>query len=135
MIYLLRGCVIERRLLPARIVDEITRQYVRCDEYFPIWPGEPRMPTCDEAEVAEIGSGTVPPADVSRGITKAVCYVVRSNNLYWGYNVRHEMYWYIRTSSKVALFKDGEWVLFPDKEDDDRTRWSRYGCPGEYRIY
>ena len=134
LLYLLRGCVIERRLLPARIVDEITHQYVRCDEYFPIWPGEPRMPTCDEAIVEEVGLGVVPPDEVNEGVTRAICYIVRTRNLYWGYNVRHELYWYERVSSKVAINKMGAWILFSDQEEEDRERWSKYRCPGDYAI-
>lgn len=108
--------------------------YEHCDDTFPIWPGEVRMPTCDRVTIRSVGPGTVPAGRKLEGITRAYCYHVDVEHLFWGESGawKHEMAWALRTYSKVAFLKDGEWVLSPDEDQADRARWSEYACPGQY---
>jgi hypothetical protein len=134
----LRGCVpaISGNNLPAAVETAVTEAYEHCDQDFPIWPGEVRMPTCDTATIRSVGAGTVPPASRARGITRAICYYVDIEHMYWagGGTWKHDMAWALRTLSKVAVRQDGRWVLYPDEDEADRDRWAQFECPAEYEA-
>ena len=124
------------RALPAEVLDAIRQSYVVCIsmEETPIWPGEPRMPECGRVEVTVVGEGVVPDTARASGVTRAVCYRVVSENPYWRTlgETRHEVRWYGRIASKVAVLLNGEWQIFPDQGNLDEQRWADYSCPGPY---
>lgn len=134
----LRGCVpaLGGNRLPAALETAVTEAYMHCDQDFPIWPGEVRMPTCDTVTIRSVGTGKVPQALRGQGITRAVCYHVDTEHLFWGEagTWKHDMAWSLRTYSKVAVLQGGEWVLYPDEENADRARWAEYECPGVYEA-
>jgi hypothetical protein len=134
----LRGCVpaLSGNRFPAALEAAVTESHEHCNEDFPIWPGEVRMPTCDIVTVRAVGPGTVPQASRARGITRAICYHVDTEHMFWGESgaQKHEMAWTLRTYSKVAARQDGRWVLYPDEDEADRDRWAEYECPGEYEA-
>ncbi len=134
----LRGCVpgLAGKRLPAVLETAVTEAYKHCDQDFPIWPGEVRMPTCDLVTIRAAGAGTVPAGSRANGITRALCYHVDTEKMFWGEvgQWKHEMAWALRTFSKVAVLHDGEWILYPDEENDDRARWIEFQCPGEYEA-
>jgi len=135
---ILRGCVpaLNGNHVPAALETAVTEAYVHCDQDFPIWPSEVRMPTCDSVQIRSAGAGTVPQAKRAGGITRAVCYHVDVEHLFWGEGGpwKHEMAWALRTYSKVAVLQDGEWVLYPEEDETDGARWAEYQCPGEYEA-
>ena len=92
------------------------------------------MPTCDLVGSRVVGAGTVPPEAKDLEITKAICYQVEVEQLFWGESGswKHEMAWSIRTVSKVTVLQKGTWILFPDEESADAARWAEYDCPGPY---
>jgi hypothetical protein len=133
---MLRGCVpaLAGNRLPAVLETAVTESYKHCDQDFPIWPGEIRMPTCDLVTIRSAGAGKVPADAHALGIVRARCYHVDVEHLFWGESGtwKHEMAWALRTYSKVAALCDGEWILYPDEDNADRSRWIEYQCPGEY---
>ncbi len=132
----LRGCVpgLSGNRLPAVLETAVAEAYEHCDQDFPIWPGEVRMPTCDLVTIRSVGAGTVPADARALGIRRARCYRVDTEHLFWGESGlwKHEMAWALRTFSKVAVMRDGQWTLYLDEENADRARWIEYQCPGEY---
>jgi hypothetical protein len=134
--FVLRGIVpgLQGNRLPPALEVAIAETYRRCDEDFPIRPGDVRMPTCDVARPTRIGAGQLPANASAEGITSVVCYRVELERLFWGETgpQKHEMAWVMRTVSKVGVLQRGVWVLFPDEEQADAARWEDYGCPGEY---
>lgn len=139
LVYLmLRGCVpaLAGNRLPAVLETAVTEAYEHCDQDFPIWPGEVRMPTCDLVTIRADGAGTVPAGSRANGITRALCYHVDTEKLFWGEvgQWKHEMAWALRTFSKVAVLDNGKWILYTDEENDDRARWTEFQCPGEYEA-
>jgi hypothetical protein len=134
----LRGCAptLLGKRLPGDLETAVTEAHEHCNQDFPIWPGEIRMPTCDVVTIRDVGVGTVPPEMAAQGITRALCYHVDTEQLYWGEGGtwKHDMAWALRTYSKVAVLQDGKWVLFPDEDEGDRERWEEYACPGEYEA-
>ena len=134
----LRGCVpaLAGKRLPAVLETAVTKAYEHCDQDFPIWPGEVRMPTCDLVTVRAAGAGPVPSGSRAGGITRALNYHVDTEKLLWGEvgPWKHEMAWGLRTFSKVAVLRDGEWILCPDEDSDDRARWIEFQCPDEYEA-
>lgn len=139
LVYLvLRGYVpaLSGNRLPAALETTVTEAYEHCNEDFPIWPGEVRMPTCDIVTIRSVGAGTVPQASRALGITRAICYHVDTEQMFWGESgaQKHEMAWTLRTYSKVAARQGGRWVLYPDEDEADRDRWAEFECPGEYEA-
>jgi hypothetical protein len=134
----LRGCVpaLGGNRLPASLETAVAEAYEHCDQDFPIWPGEVRMPTCDTVTIRSVGAGKVPPAMRAQGITRVVCYHVDTEHMFWGEagTWKHVMAWTLRTYSKGAARQDGRWVLYPDEDEADRERWAEYECPGEYEA-
>jgi hypothetical protein len=134
----LRGCVpaLGGKRLPAVLETAVTEAYEHCDQDFPIWPGEVRMPTCDLVTIRAAGAGTVPSGSRAGVITRALCYHVDTEKLFWGEvgQWKHEIAWALRTFSKVAVLQDGGWILYPDEDNDDRARWIEFECPGEYEA-
>jgi hypothetical protein len=134
---MLRGCVpgLLGNRLPAVLETAVVEAYEHCDQDFPIWPGEVRMPTCDLVTIRSVGAGTVPPDAQALGVRRARCYYVDVEHLFWGESGlwKHEMAWGLRTYSKVAVMRAGEWSLFPDEDSADRARWTEYRCPGDYQ--
>jgi len=132
----LRGCVpgLSGNHLPPEVESAVAEMYGHCDQDFPIWPGEVRMPTCDLVGSRVVGAGTVPPEAKDLEITKAICYQVEVEQLFWGESGswKHEMAWSIRTGSKVTVLQKGTWMLYPDEESADAARWAEYDCPGPY---
>ncbi len=132
----LRGCIpgLDVSRLPLDVQNAIAERYVTCLRELPIWPGEARQPTCGEAEVNSVGEGTLPVNAPSPGITRAVCYKVKYRNPFWSEigGQPHVMAWYARTVSKVAVLHNGTWETFPDQEELDQQRWTRYACPAPY---
>lgn len=132
----LRGCVpgLSGNRLPAGLETAVSEAYEHCDQDFPIWPGEVRMPTCDVVTIRSAGAGIVPEDAKSLGIMRARCYYVDTEHLFWGESGpwKHEMAWALRTRSKVAVMREGEWILYPDEEAADQARWIEYRCPGEF---
>lgn len=120
--------------LPPELESALADAYARCEQDFPIWPGEIRMPTCDVVRGERVGEGSLPPGAQAAGVTAVICYRVEIERLYWGEagSQKHEMAWALRTASKVALREHGAWVLFPDEEQADAARWVEYACPGGY---
>ena len=134
--FVLRGFLpgLQGNRLPPELETAIAEAYKRCDEDFPIRPGDVRMPTCDVVRAERIGAGKLPSNAAAEGVTAVVCYRVELERLYWGETgpQKHEMAWAMRTASKVGVLQEGKWVLFPDEEQTDAARWVDYGCPGEY---
>lgn len=134
----LRGCIpaLSGNHVPAALETAVTEAHEHCDQDFPIYSGDDRMPTCDSVQIRSAGAGTIPQAKQAGGITRAVCYHVDVEYLFWGGggSWKHEMAWGLRTYSKVAVVQDGEWILYPDEDETDRARWSEYECPGEYEA-
>jgi hypothetical protein len=134
----LRGCIpaLSGNHLPAALETAVTETHEHCDDSFPIWSGDVRMPTCDSVQIRSAGAGTVPQAKQAAGITRAACYHVDVEHMFWGEggSWKHEMAWALRTYSKVAVWQDGGWVLYPDEENADRERWAEYECRGEYEA-
>ena len=134
----LRGCIpaLSGKHLPAALETAVTEAYEHCDDTFPIWPGEVRMPTCDLVTIYSVGAGTIPQPMRAQGVTQAICYHVDTEHLFWGEGGawKHEMAWALRTYSKVAVRQGGDWVLYPDEENADRARWAEYECRGEYEA-
>ena len=134
----LRGCVpgLAGDRLPPKLEIAVTDAYKHCYDDFPIWSGDERMPTCDLVNIRVAGAGTVPTQSAAQRITRALCYHVDTEHLYWGEGGtwKHDMAWALRTYSKVAVLQDGEWILFPDEDQGDRGRWAEYACPGEYEA-
>jgi hypothetical protein len=132
----LRGCVpaLSSSHLPPKVESAVSEAYAHCDQDFPIWPGDVRMPTCDLVGTRLVGAGTVPSEAKDLDITRAICYQVEVERMFWGESGswKHEMAWSIRTVSKVAVLQKGTWVLFPDEEETDAGRWVKYACPGPY---
>jgi hypothetical protein len=133
----LRGCLpgLNASLLPPDVQNAIAESYVTCRRELPIWPGEVRQPTCGEAEVDSVGEGTLPSNAPSPGITRAACYKVKYRNPFWSEigGQPHEMAWYARTVSKVAVLHNGTWETFPDQEDLDQQRWTLHACLAPYQ--
>ncbi len=134
--WLLRGCVpgLGGHLLPAEVYDSIRRQYTVCITDTPISPGEPRLPSCGQVTIAEVGRGTVPSDRRAEGVVQAVCYKVTYTTPHWTTlgTTRHEIDWSGRMASKVAELQNGAWQTYPDREDLDQTRWAEFGCPAQY---
>jgi hypothetical protein len=134
----LRGCVpaLSGSRLPAALETAVADAYEHCDQDFPIWPGEVRMPTCDTVTIRSVGAGEVPQAMRAQGITRAICYHVDAEHMFWGEagTQKHVMAWTLRTYSKVAVRQDGRWVLYPDEDEADRDRWAEFECPAEYEA-
>jgi hypothetical protein len=135
---LLRGCIpsLSGNHLPAELESAVSETHTHCEQDFPIWPGEVRMPTCDTVTSRYVGKGAVPASRRAQGITKAICYQVDIEEMFWGESgsQKHEMAWAQKTYSKVAVRQDGRWILYPDEEQADRSRWAEYACPGEYEA-
>ena len=132
----LRGCVpgLSGNHLPPEVESAVAEVYAHCDQDFPIWPGEVRMPTCDLVGTRVIGRGRLTPDSERVGIERAICYRVEIEQLFWGESGswKHEMAWSVRTVSKVTILQNGTWVLYPDQDSADAARWAEYGCPGPY---
>ncbi len=122
--------------LPPSIVDKIERGYQVCITDIPVWPGEPRQPACGEVRVVSQAAGVIPATAQDAGIDRAVCYQVDINNPSWTTQgtTRHEVDWHGRRVSKVAVFQNGDWVVFPDTDVEDAGRWVEFGCPGPYEA-
>jgi len=135
---ILRGCVpaLDGNHVPAALETAVRKAHEHCDEDFPIYSGDVRMPTCDSVTIRPAGAGTVPQGKMAGGITRAVCYHVDVEHLFWGESGswKHEMAWALRTYSKVAVLQNGAWVLYPEEDESDRARWAEYECPGEYEA-
>ena len=81
------------------------------------------------------GEGVVLPQQAELGVTQAICYRITYENPYfWAQSQTQyeEIDFATRTTSKVTVLQDGEWLLFPDQELQDRERWDVYACPGAY---
>ena len=134
--FVLRGFLpgLQGNRMPPALETAIAEAYKRCEEGFPIQPGDVRMPTCDVIRAERIGEGRLPASAAAEGVTAVVCFRVELERLYWGESgpQKHEMAWAMRTVSKVGVLQGGRWTLFPDEEQADAARWVDYGCPGEY---
>jgi hypothetical protein len=134
----LRGCIPgwAGGRLPSKLEIAVSDAYRHCHDDFPIWWGDDRIPTCDLVTTRAAGAGTVPAQSAAQGITRALCYHVDTEHLYWGEGGtwKHDMAWALRTYSKVAVLQEGEWILYPDDDQADRARWAEYACPGEYEA-
>jgi hypothetical protein len=134
-VYLLRSCIPALQSgVPPTILNALQTRYLTCVDDTPIWPGEPRQPECGQLRAQPVGEGTVPLPLRSTGVTKALCFRVTYTNPYWTTQgqTRHEIAQRSRTASKVALLRNGEWILFPDESFTDRRRWTEFACPGAY---
>lgn len=122
--------------LPSALEDAITRRYTTCisRDDTPIQFNEARQPECGRVDIREAGEGKVPPEEAAQGVTKAICYKVAIQNPYWTTlaTTRHEVIWKSRTASKVAVFQNDTWQIFPDQGNLDEQRWAAYACPEKY---
>jgi hypothetical protein len=131
----LRACVPQLwgPALPAAVVRRITEAHTVCigTDQVPIWPGEPRQAQCGSVRVKVVAEGAVPHAEADLGTSRAVCYVLTVEQPRWETmgQTRHEILTFERTSYKVATLTNGEWVIFPDQDIQDRSRWSDHSCP------
>ncbi|MCX6026675.1 MAG: hypothetical protein NTY23_10535 [Chloroflexi bacterium] len=123
-------------LLPPPLLNSIERSYQVCITDIPVWPGEPRQSACGEVRVVSQSAGIVAKAARGAGVARAVCYQVDIRNPYWTTQgtTRHEVVWHGRRVSKVAILKNGEWVVFPDTDVEDAERWAEFGCPVPYEV-
>ena len=122
--------------LPSALEDAITRRYTTCisRDDTPIQFNEARQPECGRVDIRVVGEGQVPPVAETQGIAKAICYKIAIQNPYWTTlaTTRHEVIWKSRTASKVAVWQDGIWQIFPDQGDLDEQRWAAYACQENY---
>jgi hypothetical protein len=90
---------------------------------------------CREVDVEPVGAGVVPADETGAGVASAFCFRVILRTPSWLTPSRtqfEEIGWTERVQGKVALLLDGEWIIPPDREDSDRSRWRAYACEGEY---
>lgn len=120
--------------LPADLEESLRQHYTTCVTDTPIWPGEPRQPECGQVRIDILGEGTLPPDAQSQGIERALCYQITITTPSWTTQgtTRHEIVVHGRTVSKVAVVQDGAWTTFPDQDEQDALRWSRFACPGPF---
>lgn len=138
LFWLLRGCIpgLGGTSLPAQVSDDLQRIYVTCisAEDTPVWPGEPRQPECGRINVGQVDQGVMSEQARATGITQAICYKISIDNPRWQTmgQTRHEVLWFSRSYSKVAVLQNGEWKTFTDEDKQDEQRWQEFGCPGTY---
>jgi hypothetical protein len=137
---LLRSCLSSsKNSLPPEVHELIDRQYINCVNVkgSPFTGGNQLEGECSSVATQVVGKGTIPPQEQALGFTKAICYRIQYENPYfWAQSQTQyeEIDFAKRTASKVTVLKNGEWVIFPDQEIQDRERWELYACPGEYDI-
>jgi len=136
--YLFRSCIpdLNNDRLPPEVLDEFTRSHVKCigiDE-LQVWPGDHRQPECGQVMVNHVSEGTVPADEARSGITRAICFQVTVENPRWHTmaQTRHEIIFFEHTLYKVAVLKDGNWLTFPDEDQEDEQRWIEYDCLEPY---
>jgi hypothetical protein len=136
--WLLRGCIpgLDGSLLPTDVEEAITRTYTTCisREETPIQYNEARQPECGRVDIRVAGEGRVPADAQAAGITRAICYKVSIENPYWTTlaTTRHEVKWKGRSVSKVTVWQNNAWQLFPDQGNLDEQRWAAFACPEAY---
>ena len=136
--WVMRDCIagFSSTQLPNQVLEQIERLHVTCitPDDTPIWPGETRQPECGQVEVEMTAEGVVPPSAQAMGITRAICYRITIENPRWGTmgQTRHELIWFSRRSSKVAILGGGTWQTFQDEDAQDEQRWLDFSCPGAY---
>ncbi len=135
--WVLRGCIpgLDPNHLPADLNERIEKRYVKCIDYYPIFPGERRQPDCGQVKINVVGEGKIPPERAADGVTRAICYRVSYDNpsiTTSGGVTTHDIFWHGRSASKVTVEQNGEWVLYDDLDTEDELRWLEYGCEGDY---
>jgi hypothetical protein len=122
--------------LPSEVEEAINRRYITCisPDDTPIQYNEARQPECGRVDIRVVGEGTVPPEQKAQGISRAICYKVAIQNPYWTTvaTTRHEVKWSGRTASKVTVWQNNAWEVFPDQGNLDEERWATYTCPESY---
>ena len=137
LFWVMRSCI-PGNSLPNEVTEEIERAHIVCisPDETAIWPGEPRQPECGRLDIGMVREGVVPTAEQAQGVIQAICYRITIENPRWGTmgQTRHEILWFARSYSKVALLENGKWQIFPDEDIQDEQRWLDYDCPGPYAI-
>jgi len=137
---LLRSCLSSlKNSLPPEVHEMIDRQYTNCVNVkgSAFEGGNQLEGKCSRVDTQVVGEGTIPPQEQALGVTKAICYRIQYENPYfWAQSQTQyeEIDFAKRRASKVTVLQNGEWVIFPDQEIQDRERWEAYSCPGEYDI-
>ena len=137
---ILRSCLNNaKNSLPPEVHELIDRQYVNCVNVkgSTFTGGNQLEGECSRIDTQVVGAGTIPAQEQALGITKAICYRIEYENPYfWAQSQTQyeEIDFAKRTASKVTVLQNGEWVIFPDQEIQDRERWDAYACPGDYDI-
>ena len=137
---ILRSCFsTSKASLPSEVHELIDRKYINCievkDSHFE--GGNQLESECSTVTTEVVGEGTIPQQERVLGITQAICYRIQYENPYFWADSQtqyEEIDFATRTSSKVTVLQNSEWVIFPDQEIQDRERWNTYSCPGEYEI-
>ncbi len=121
--------------LPSGLEAQLRQRYTVCVSDTPIWPGEPRQPECGQVTLDVVGEGNPPPDLSDAGADRAICFNMTITNPTWTTQgtTRHEIIRHSRLLSKVAIHRNGAWVVEPDEDQMDEARWTLFACPGPFR--
>ena len=137
---ILRSCIsASKASLPPEVHEMIDTQYINCVEVkgSQFEGGNQLESECSTVTTEVVGEGTIPQKESALGVTRAICYRIQYENPYfWAESQTQyeEIDFATRTSSKVTVLQNDEWVIFPDQELQDRERWAAFSCPGDFEI-